>query len=379
MNNNDMTDKLLRQVMTLGEGNEKRMDNLRQTVDDRLSQLSEKNSLRLDEMRQTVDKKLAEMRDNNDKQLENMRQTVDEKLHNSLEKRLGESFKQVSERLEQVHQGLGEMQVLASGVGDLKKVLTNVKVRGTWGEVQLSNLLEQILSPGQYEANVATNPSSPNNRVEYALKLPGKGNNDCVYLPIDSKFPLEDYQLLVEAQENGEVDAAREAAASMEKSLKKCAKDVRDKYLCPPHTTDFAIIFLPVEGLFSEILRRPGLQDFLQENYRVVIAGPTTFAALLNSLQMGFRTLAIEKQAGEVWNLLGAVKTNFGIFGDLLAKTQKKLQEASNSIDKAAQKTRGIEIKLRKVSELPQNEADEILSLDSGFDDEELEEEGEAS
>lgn len=377
LNNNDVADKLLRQVMVLGEGNEKRMESLRQTVDERLQQLSEKNNARLEEMRQTVDQKLGEMRDNNDKQLENMRQTVDEKLHNSLEKRLGESFKLVSERLEQVHQGLGEMQVLASGVGDLKKVLSNVKVRGTWGEVQLSNLLEQMLSPGQYEANVATNPTAPNNRVEFALKLPGKGDNNFVYLPIDAKFPLEDYQLLVDAQEKGDAMAAREAGAALERRLKACAKDVRDKYISPPYTTDFAIIFLPMEGLFSELLCHPGLQEYLQETYRVVLAGPTTFAALLNSLQMGFRTLAIEKQAGEVWNLLGAVKTGFGVFGELLSKTQKKLQEASNSIDKAAQKTRGIEQKLRKVSQLPQAEAEEILRLDIGGDDDEITEEEE--
>jgi DNA recombination protein RmuC len=315
--------------------------------------MSETNSQRLEEIRQTVDQKLLQLQSNNDQKLEQMRLTVDEKLHQSLEKRLGESFRQVSERLELVHKGLGEMQNLASGVGDLKKVLSNIKTRGTWGEVQLGNLLEQILAPDQYQYNVAVNPSSPANHVEYAVCLPGAEEGKSVWLPIDAKFPLEDYQALLQAQDDGDAVLAQALSKNLENRIKSFAQDVRNKYIFPPHTTDFAVIFLPLEGLYSELLRRPGLSDLLQQQYRVMLAGPVTIAALLNSLQMGFRTLAIEKRADEVWQLLGTVKTGFSDFGQLLDKTQKKLQEASNTIENASRKTRSIERKLRLVSQLP--------------------------
>jgi DNA recombination protein RmuC len=264
----------------------------------------------------------------------------------------------VSERLELVHKGLGEMQTLASGVGDLKKVLTNVKTRGTWGEIQLGNLLEQILTLEQYAQNVVTKKGS-NERVEFAIKLPGRDKNDSVvWLPIDAKFPLEDYQKLVEAQEQANLGLIEEFGKLLETRIKSEAKDIREKYIDPPHTTDFGILFLPVEGLYAEVLRRPGLCDLLQREYRVTITGPTTLAALLNSLQMGFRTLAIEKRSSEVWVVLGAIKTEFAKFGELLDKTHKKLEEASNIIDDATKKSRTIEKKLNKVQELPLSKQD---------------------
>jgi DNA recombination protein RmuC len=285
-----------------------------------------------------------------------MRATVDEKLHETLEKRLGESFKLVSERLELVHKGLGEMQSLALGVGDLKKVLTNIKTRGTWGEIQLGNLLEQILASEQYVKNVVTKKGS-NERVEYAVKLP-----EGVLLPIDAKFPQEDYQKLMEAQEQANPVLVEEFAKQLETRIKAEAKDIRDKYLDPPFTTDFGIMFLPIEGLYAEVLRRPGLADILQREYRVVLTGPSSLAALLNSLQMGFRTLAIQKRSSEVWTILGAVKAEFGKFGDLLEKTHKKLQEASNTIVDAAQKSRVIERRLKQVQEMPVTETGDLLS-----------------
>jgi DNA recombination protein RmuC len=291
-----------------------------------------------------------------------MRATVDEKLQSTLEKRLGDSFRQVSERLEQVYKGLGEMRSLASGVGDLKRVLTNVKTRGTWGEIRLSHILEQILTPDQYDVNVATKMNS-SDRVEFAIKLPGQGNdrNNVVWMPIDSKFPQEDYQRLLDAQEAADKEAADKSTRNLELRIKSEAKNIKDKYLDPPHTTDFGIMFLPVEGLYAEVLRRPGLSDNLQREHRIVVTGPTTLAALLNSLQMGFRTLAIEKRSSEVWELLGAVKTEFGKFGDVLAKTKKKLQEAGNTIDKAEVRTRAIERKLRKVQEIPRDATGELI------------------
>ncbi len=280
-----------------------------------------------------------------------MRETVDEKLHSTLEKRLGESFKQVSDRLEKVHQGLGEMQTLASGVGDLKRVLTNVKTRGTWGEIQLGNLLDQILVPDQYERNVITKKGS-RDPVEFAIKLPGRDSAP-VYLPVDAKFPKEDYERLMDAQDQANVVLIEEAGKAIEARIKFEAKNIRDKYVDPPFTTDFAILFLPIEGLYAEVLRRPGLCDLLQKEYRISVAGPTTFAALLNSLQMGFRTLAVEKRASEVWTLLGTVKTEFGKFGDILDKTKEKLQQATDNIELASKKSRTIETKLRKVQDLP--------------------------
>ncbi|HQL36113.1 MAG TPA: DNA recombination protein RmuC [Bacillota bacterium] len=327
-----------------------------------LANLTQTNEYRLDRMRDTIEAKLKHLQEDNSKKLDQMRATVDERLSSTLEQRLGESFRLVSERLEMVHKGLGEMQTLASGVGDLKKVLTNVKSRGTWGEIQLGNILEQILTPEQYSKNVATIKDS-SERVEFAVKLPGKDerNGEAVWLPIDSKFPQEDYQRLLDAQEKGNPVKAEEAAKAMELKVKSFARDIRDKYISPPWTTDFGIMFLPTEGLYAEILRRPGLCDCLQREYRIVIAGPTTLIALLNSLQMGFRTLAIEKRSSEVWSLLGAVKTEFGKFGDILDKTRKKLQEASNTIEDAARKSRSIGRKLKNVQELASEDSEILL------------------
>ncbi|MGA8281286.1 MAG: DNA recombination protein RmuC [Desulfobacterales bacterium] len=309
---------------------------------------------KIEALRYSVESRLRDLQQDNSLKLEQMRATVDEKLHDTLEKRLGESFQQVGERLEQVYKGLGEMRNLAVGVGDLKKVLTNVKTRGTWGEIRLGAILEQILTPDQYGVNVVTRKNSAE-RVEYAVRLPGPGDDrsEVVWLPIDAKFPQEDYQRLVDAQDAAEKEQAEKSIHRLEVRIKAEAKFIREKYIDPPHTTDFGILFLPVEGLYAEVLRRPGLCDFLQREYRVVLAGPTTLAALLNSLQMGFRTLAVEKRSSEVWQLLGMVKTEFGKFGDVLARTKKKLQEASNTIDSAQVRTRVISRKLEKVQEIP--------------------------
>ncbi|NGQ93634.1 DNA recombination protein RmuC [Brevibacillus sp. SYP-B805] len=326
-----------------------------------LAELTRLNEQKLGQLRETIEQRLAYLQEENGKKLEQMRQTVDEKLHATLEQRLGESFKLVSERLELVHKGLGEMQTLASGVGDLKRVLSNVKTRGTLGEIQLGNLLEQMMSPEQYEQNVATKKGSKE-RVEFAVKLPaGEEQGGHIWLPIDSKFPLEDYQRLLDAQEEGNPQLAQEAAKQLEARIKAEARAIREKYVEPPYTTDFAIMFLPIEGLFAEVLRRTGLWETLQREFRVVVTGPTTLTALLNSLQMGFRTLAIQKRSSEVWQLLGAVKGEFGKFADILAKTQKKLQEASNTIESAAVRTRAIERRLRTVQELPAEEAGKLL------------------
>jgi DNA recombination protein RmuC len=327
-----------------------------------LKSLTASNEGRMDKLRETLEERLRLIQEDSARKLEQMRATVDEKLHDTLEKRLGESFKLVSERLELVQRGLGEMQTLASGVGDLKKVLTNVKTRGTFGEIQLSSLLEQVLSPGQYDANVETRKGS-GQRVEFALKLPGRdGTTDgMVWLPLDAKFPQEDYLRLVEAQESGDAQAAGEASKQLDKAVRLMAAQIRDKYLDPPHTTDFGVMFLPTEGLFAEVLRRPGLFEALQRDFKVMIAGPTTLAAMLNSLQMGFRTLAIEKRSAEVWNLLGAVRTEFSKFGLVLEKTSKKLQEAGNHIDAAAVRSRSIEKKLKGVQEMPGIEAAALL------------------
>ena len=325
-----------------------------------LTSMTQINEQKLEAVRGVIENRLKSLQDDNSQKLEKMRETVDEKLHSTLEKRLGESFKQVSERLEKVHQGLGEMQTLASGVGDLKKVLTNVKTRGIWGEIQLGNLLEQMLTAEQYERNVITKKGS-RDPVEFAIKLPGR-ENAAVFLPIDAKFPKEDYERLLEAQEQANVALIEEAGKAIEVRIKSEAKNIRDKYIDPPYTTDFAIMFVPIEGLYAEVLRRPGLCEFLQKEYRVSVAGPTTFAALLNSLQMGFRTLAVEKRASEVWGLLGTVKTEFGKFGDILDKTKQKLQQATDNIDDAVKKSRTIETKLRKVQELPSSS--EPLSIE---------------
>lgn len=326
-----------------------------------LNTLTQSNEQRLEKMRLTVEEKLKSLQEDNSQKLEKMRETVDEKLHATLEKRLGESFKLVSERLELVHKGLGEMQSLAIGVGDLKKVLSNVKTRGILGEFQLGSILEQILAPEQYAKNVVTKKGSREN-VEFAIILPGRDDNGAVvYLPLDSKFPVENYHSLLEAYEHGDHAALEEASKQLEATIKKCAKDIRDKYLDPPGTTDFGIMFLPFEGLYAEVVKRTGLFEILQRDFKVIITGPTTLAAILNSLQMGFRTLAIEKRSSEVWTLLSAVKTDFGKFGDILEKTQKKLQEASHTIDDAARKSRSIERKLKDVQALPVAETPSLL------------------
>jgi len=335
--------------------------------------LTKLNEDKLESLRKTIEAQLRAIQEDNSRKLEQMRAVVDEKLQSTLEKRLGDSFKQVSERLEQVYKGLGEMRNLATGVGDLKKVLTNVKTRGTWGEIQLSHILEQILTPDQYEVNVATKKSSTE-RVEFAIKLPGQDSHKdkIVWLPIDSKFPQEDYQRLLDAQEAADKDQAEKSVKSLENRVKAEAKAIREKYIDPPHTTDFGIMFLPVEGLYAEVLRRPGLCDSLQRDFRIVVTGPTTLAALLNSLQMGFRTLAIEKRSSEVWELLGAVKTQFGKFGDVLAKTKKKLQEASNTIDQAEVRSRVITRKLSKVQELPPADSVKLITPAENDDDDEM-------
>ncbi len=327
-----------------------------------LKSLTDSTEQRLDKLRETVESHLRLIQEDTSKKLEQMRATVDEKLHDTLEKRLGESFKLVSERLELVHKGLGEMQTLACGVGDLKKVLTNVKCRGNLGEIQLGSLLEQILAPEQYGTNVATKKGSAG-RVEFAVKLPGRdeAQRNTVWLPLDAKFPQEDYLRLLDAQEGGNPALVAEASKLLDRAVRESARSIRDKYLAPPDTTDFGIMFLPTEGLYAEVLRRPGLFEELQREYKVIITGPTTLAALLNSLQMGFRTLAIEKRSSEVWTLLGAVKTEFSTFGAILEKTSKKLQEAGNSIDAAATRSRAIQRKLRDVQALPAVEAAALL------------------
>lgn len=334
-----------------------------------LMAMAKLNEERLGAMRQTIETQLRAIQEDNTKKLEQMRATVDEKLQTTLEKRLGESFKHVSERLEQVYKGLGEMRTLATGVGDLKKVLTNVKTRGTWGEIRLSHILEQILTPDQYDVNVATKKNS-NDRVEFAIKLPGQDadKEKIVWMPIDSKFPQEDYQRLIDAQETADKELSEKSIKNLAIRIKAEAKYIKEKYIDPPHTTDFGIMFLPIEGLYAEVLRQPGLCDTLQRDYRIVVTGPTTLAALLNSLQMGFRTLAIEKRSSEVWELLGVVKTEFGIFGDVLAKTKKKLKEASNTIGQAEVRTRAIERQLRKVQEAPQPDAQGLIEEGQGED-----------
>jgi DNA recombination protein RmuC len=323
-----------------------------------LARLAESNERHLGEIRSTLEARLRELQADNAGRLEQMRATVDEKLNATLEQRLGESFRMVSERLEQVHRGLGEMQALASDVGDLKRVLSNVKTRGIWGEVQLSALLEQMLAPGQYAANVATVPGS-SERVEYAIRLPGR--DTAVWLPVDAKFPREDWERLQLAHERADAGAAEEAGRALESRIRLEARRIRDKYLAPPATTDFALMFLPTEGLYAEVVRRAGLVDELQREHRIVLAGPTTLCALLNSLQMGFRSLAVEQRTSEVWAVLGAVKAEFGKFGDVLAKTRQQLQTVSNSLDTAEVRSRAIVRRLRDVEALPAGEARALL------------------
>jgi DNA recombination protein RmuC len=327
----------------------------------RLDRVNETLVQQLDKIRQAVETKLGELQARNEQKLEEMRRTVDEKLEGTLERRLGESFKLVSDRLEAVHKGLGEMQAMASSVGDLKRVLTNVKTRGTWGEIQLGFLLEEILTRDQYAVNIAPKPDSAE-RVEFAIQLPGRAENEApVWLPIDAKFPQEDYQRLTDAAERADADGVAAAGKALESRLRSQARDIRDKYIAPPHTTDFAILFLPSEGLYAEVIRRPGLADNVQREFRVVIAGPTTLAALLNSLQMGFRTLAIQQRSSEVWKVLGAVKTEFSRFGDVLARVKKKIDEAGNQIEQTEVRARAISRKLREVEALPGADAARVL------------------
>ncbi len=345
---------------------------LTKTNEDKIERMTQATEQKLDKMRETIESKLKTIQEDNSQQLEKMRQTVDEKLHKTLEQRLGESFKIVSERLELVHKGLGEMQNLAIGVGDLKKVLSNVKTRGILGEVQLENILDQILTPEQYAKNVATKQGS-RDHVEFAIKLPGRDDSgQAVYLPIDSKFPLENYYTLLDAYDKGNTVAVEEAAKLLEANIKKSAKDIRDKYIDPPNTTDFGIMFLPVEGLYAEVVRRTSLIEILQRDFKIIITGPTTLAALLNSLQMGFRTLAIEKRTSEVWNILGAVKTEFEKFGDVLKKAQDKIHQASTEIDDlVGVRTRQIQKKLKTIQEMP---SQEILSIAEGNSEDDKEE-----
>ncbi len=337
-----MQGTLNNQLQALGEGNARRMAEVRDTLDQQLQQLQKTNAAKLDEMRQTVD----------------------EKLQTTLEARLSESFKQVAERLEQVHNGLGEMKNLAQGVGDLQRVLSNVKTRGIFGEVQLEALLEQVLTIDQYGKQIETKPRS-NQRVDFAIKLPGRSDDGAtVWLPIDAKFPREDYERLLDAQDRADVAGAEAAAKAMEARIRGEAKTIADSYLAPPHTTDFAILFLPVEGLYAEVLRRPGLMDLLQRDYRVTLAGPTTLLAILNSLHMGFRTLALEKQASEVWKVLGAVKTEFERYGEWVAKVREQVHKAADTLDRADTRSKQMRRVLKGVEALPEAEALARLPLD---------------
>ena len=344
---------LTESITGIAAGQKNQLDTFAQ----RIEALSKANEERFEQLRRTVDEKLQQLQGDNAKRLEEIRVTVDEKLQGALEKRLGDSFKQVSERLEAVHKGLGEMQSLATGVGDLKRVLTNVKTRGGWGEVQLGALLEELLSPDQFVRNHKVRENS-GEVVEFAIKLPGRDDsgNSPVWLPIDSKFPLEDYQRLVDAQERADLEGVTEATKALRNRVKDCAKDIRDKYLNPPHTTDFGIMFLPTEGLYAEVVRLPGFIETLQRDYRVTISGPATFTAFLTSLQMGFQTLAIQKRSSEVWVLLSTVKQEFGRFGESLDAVKKKLEEATGKMDFVAQRARAVERKLRDVQELPSSQ-----------------------
>jgi DNA recombination protein RmuC len=354
------TDTLVNTISQIGESQTTKFHAF--TV--QLKTLTDSNQVGLKHLQETVDGRLQELRSSNERKLEQMREVVDEKLQSTLEKRLGESFKLVGDRLEAVQQGLGEMRSLASGVGDLKKVLTNVKTRGTWGEVQLGALLDQILTPEQFDRNVKPHPDS-RDVVEFAIRLPGSSDdpNQCVWLPIDSKFPQEDYLRLVEASENGDVAAVQQAHGALIRSIQDSAKDVSAKYLNPPLTTDFAILFLPTEGLYSEALRHPGLVERLQREHRIVVAGPTTLAAVLNSLRIGFRTLAIEQRSSEVWKVLGAVKHEFGKFGDVLDKVKRQLDAAGRTIESTGARTRAMQRKLRTVEDLPAGTAAAMLDL----------------
>lgn len=383
---NNQIDAFAQQLAKLNEANAQQLEAMRQaitlqaqtgreeqasalkrfgdTLNQTLTTLTESNAQRMAEVRATLEEKIKDLQTDNGTRLEEMRKTVDEKLHATLEQRLGESFKLVSDRLEKVHQGLGEMQQLAIGVGDLKRVLTNVKTRGTWGEVQLEMLLEQVLTPDQYAKNVETIPGS-GARVEFAIKLPGNDNGETpIWMPIDAKFPKEQYERLAEAADRADADGVTLAGRELETVVRNEAKKIAEKYLSPPLTTDFAILFLPTEGLYAEVMRRPGLADDLQRTHRISIAGPSTLSALLNSLQMGFRTLALEKRSSEVWQVLGAVKTEFGKFGDVLAATKATLERAAKNIESAEVRTRQMSRKLKSVEALPSEAAQQLLGVE---------------
>lgn len=358
---NEQIDAFRGQLAATQQQTEAALRRFSDTLAEQLQRLAEADQRRQAELRSAVEQRLALLQEGNEKKLEQMRLTVDEKLHATLEARLGESFKQVAERLEQVHQGLGEMQGLARDVGALNRVLTNVKTRGVFGEVQLAGLLEQVFTPEQYAMNVATVPGS-SERVEFAVRLPGQRSDGApLWLPIDAKFPREDYERLVDAQERADAPAAEQAGRALESRLRLEARSIRAKYVAPPHTTDFGVLFLPTEGLYAEALRRPGLLESLQREHKVMLVGPTTLLATLTSLQMGFRTLALEKRSAEVWEVLGAVKTEFGKFGQVLAKTKKKLDEASKTIDDAEVRTRAMTRQLRGVEQLPEHRAQQLL------------------
>ena len=341
---------------------------LSDTLSHQLNSLSESNVRRMSEIRETLDAQLAQLQTSNAAKLDEMRATVDEKLQNTLQTRLGESFKQVADRLEQVHKGLGEMQTLAQGVGDLKHLLTNVKTRGIFGEAQLAGLLEQVFVPDQYAAQVATRPGSKN-VVDFAIKLPGKSDSgEPLWLPVDAKFPNEDYERLLDAQSRADVVATEVAGRALEQRIRLEARSISEKYVEPPYTTDFAILFLPTEGLYAEVLRRPGLMESLQRDCRVTLAGPTTLLAMLSSLQMGFRTLALEKRSSEVWQVLGAVKTEFGKFGDVLAKVKAQTETVLKTLDSAQTRSRAMGRALKTVEALPDTQAQSLIALDKDFD-----------
>ncbi len=357
---NRTNENIYKTLETMGKNQQSQLD----TMTAQMKELTRTSREDLEKMRGTFDSRVREMQEGNEKKLEEMRKTVDEKLQSTLEKRLGESFNQVSQRLEEVYRGLGEMKNLAVGVGDLKRVLTNVKARGTWAEIQLGTILEQVLTKDQYEKNVKVKPDS-GEIVEYAIKLPGPKDDPgaCVWLPIDSKFPQEDYIRILDASDAADQEAENKASTELARTIRSAAKDIKDKYLCPPDTTDFGIMFLATEGLYAEVLRQPGLVEELQHQHRVVVAGPTTLTAVLNSLRMGFQTLSIEKQAAEVWRVLGAVKTEFGKFGETLARVKRQLDTASKSIESTETRTKAMERRLRSVEQLPENEVEEVLNL----------------
>jgi DNA recombination protein RmuC len=344
---------------------------LADTLNTQLQGLSESNARRLAEVRTTMETQLAQLQQSNTAKLDEMRKTVDEKLQSTLEARLGESFKQVADRLEQVHKGLGEMQTLAVGVGSLQRVLTNVKTRGVFGEVQLEALLEQVLTPEQYAKQIETKPRS-GQRVDFAIRFPGRGDDGApVWLPIDAKFPRDDYERLIDAHERADAPGAELAAKALEARIRVEARSIAENYLAAPHTTDFAILFLPVESLYAEVLRRPGLMDAIQRQHRVTLAGPTTLLAMLNSLHMGFRTLALEQQASEVWKVLGAVKTEFERYGEWVSRIKEQVAKASDTLDKADTRAKQMRLALRKVEALPEAQSQVLLppTADSEGDD----------